>query len=190
MAGWPCLFPFPSIPAIQKEAKRKSLPCSSAATVCQIYITNGPSLAVELFLAAMQRPFAELTDLILFSSGETVPVDPDSFLGGYTPRISFPGLPKLFLSASHIYLVLRNIPHSGSISPEAMAVALSTLTSLKSLTLEFLSLKFSLTGQADVCFPRHALSSPVSQPFGSRGSTNIWRTSLPASIPPNSTPWI
>ena len=188
MTGWPCLFPFPSIPAIQKEAKRTSLPCSSAATVCQIYITNVPSLAVELFLAAMQRPFAKLTDLILFSSDETVPVDPDSFLGRYAPRISFPGLPKLFLSASHIYL--RNILHSGYISPEAMAAALSTLTSLKSLTLEFLSLDFSLTGQADVCFPQHALSSPFSQSFGSRGSANIWRTSWPASIPPNSTPWI
>ena len=84
--------------------------------VCQIYITNVPSLAMEIFLAAMQRPFAELTDLIIFSSDEMVPVDPDSFLGGYVPRleelvldrISFPGLPKLILSASHLlYLMLQ-----------------------------------------------------------------------------------
>ena len=117
--------------------------------VCQIYITNARSSSMEIFLAAMQRPFPELTDLILLSSDETVPVDPDSFLGGNASprleelvldRISFPGLPKVLSSASHLlYLMLQNIPHSGYISPKAMATALSTLTSLESLTLEFLS---------------------------------------------------
>ena len=54
--------------------------------------------------------------------------------------IPFPGLPKLLLSATHLVnLHLYDIPHSGYISPEAMVTALSTLTSLESLSLEFQS---------------------------------------------------
>jgi hypothetical protein len=60
--------------------------------------------------AAMQVPFPELTDLQLFSDGETLPVIPDSFLDGSAPRlrhfildgIPFPELPKLQLSATHL----------------------------------------------------------------------------------------
>jgi hypothetical protein len=76
------------MPAIQKGSEENIIAVLERSDrVCQIYITNVPSLAVEIFLAAMQRPSAELTDLILFSSDETVPVDPDSFLGGYAPRL-------------------------------------------------------------------------------------------------------
>jgi hypothetical protein len=72
----------------------------------------------------------------------------DSFLGGSAPRLRFLGLdripylglPKLLLSATHlVYLHLWNIPHSGYISPEVMVTALSTLTSLGSLTIVFQS---------------------------------------------------
>ena len=75
-----------------------------------------------------------------------MPVLPDSFLGQSAPRlryltltsIPFPGLPKLLLSATHLVnLWLINIPHSGYISPEAMATCLSMLTSLTTLQLEF-----------------------------------------------------
>ena len=98
-------------------------------------------------LAAMQGPFPELTHLTLRSSG-TVPALPDLFLGGSVPRlqilhfrgIPFPGLPNLLLSAPHLFdLSLYDIPHSGYFSPEAMAAALSTLTSLRTLRLEFQS---------------------------------------------------
>jgi hypothetical protein len=100
----------------------------------------------ENVLAAMQVPFPELTDLILLSDNGTASVLPDSFLGGSAPRlrylslydIPFPGLPKLLLSATHLVtLRLWHIPHSGYISPEAMATALSTLTRLDDLELRF-----------------------------------------------------
>ncbi len=56
---------------------------------------------LEKVLAAMRVPFPELTHLQLISDGETVPVIPDSFLGGSAPRLQafqlirvpFPGLP-------------------------------------------------------------------------------------------------
>jgi hypothetical protein len=101
---------------------------------------------LETVSAAMQKPFPELTHLVLVSDGETVL--PDSFLGGSAPRleflylicIPFPGLPKLLLSANHLVkLNLLDIPHSGYISPEAMVTGLSTLTSLEQLMLEFQS---------------------------------------------------
>ena len=103
---------------------------------------------MEIILVAMQQPFPELTYLRLWSIDETVQVVPDSFLGGSAPRlerlwlhfIPFPGLPKLLSSTTHLRsLYLGNIPHSGYFSPDAMVAALSTLTSLNSLTLEFQS---------------------------------------------------
>ena len=65
---------------------------------------------------------------------------PDSFLGGSAPRlrsldlsdISFPGLPELLLSATHVVELHHfDIPRSGYISPKAMATSLSALTSLE-----------------------------------------------------------
>jgi hypothetical protein len=73
-------------------------------------------------------------------------IDPNSFLGGSAPRlqtlilyrIPFPGLPKLLLSATHlVYLHLWRIPHSGYITPEAVATCLSVLTRLESLLVRF-----------------------------------------------------
>ena len=110
------------------------------------------SPAMEEVLAVMQEPFPELTDLQLLSDGEEVdemaPVIPDSFLGGSAPRlrflwldeIPFPGLPNLLLSATHLVnLRLSNITHFGYILPDAMVIALSALTSLDSLLLDFQS---------------------------------------------------
>ena len=111
--------------------------------VCQINLgVLGSHL--DKISAAMQEPFPELTHLELWSYNETEAVLPDSFLGGSAPRlqflllerISYPGLPKLLLSATHLVdLRLFDIPHSGYISPEA----LSTLTSLEQLWLRFQS---------------------------------------------------
>jgi hypothetical protein len=101
---------------------------------------------LENVLAAMQVPFPELTNLALFSDSETPPVIPDSFLGGSAPRlrilsfsgIQFPGLPNLFLTATHLVnLWLSRIPHSGYISPASMVALLSALSSLESLHLRF-----------------------------------------------------
>ena len=101
---------------------------------------------LENVLAAMQVPFPELTELRLNSYDNTPPVIPDSFLGGSAPsllffklvRISFPGLPKLLLFATHlVHLRLSDIPHSGYISPGAMITLLSALSSLETLYLGF-----------------------------------------------------
>ena len=116
--------------------------------VCRIHIGNMSSLDLEKVLAAMQEPFPELTRLFLFPNVITTAVLPDSFSGGSAfrlreldlLRISFPGLPNLLSSATHLtYLNLFGIPHSGYVSPEAMVTALSTLTSLEDLCLEFIS---------------------------------------------------
>ena len=116
--------------------------------VCRINLLKVSRSDFENISAAMQVPFPELTDLQLVSFDETVPVLPDSFLGGSGPRlrllslhgIPFPGLPKLLLSATHLVtLFLCLIPHSGYISPETTATSLSTLTSLERLQLEFQS---------------------------------------------------
>jgi hypothetical protein len=98
----------------------------------------------------MREIFPELTGLDISSSryGTAAIVLPDSFLGGSAPHlqslslehVSFPDLPNLLLSATRLVtLRLDDIPHSGYISPEAMVTALSALTSLRSLRLEFRS---------------------------------------------------
>jgi hypothetical protein len=107
---------------------------------------------IETVWAAMQEPLPELKSLYLSYAVEPridmVPALPDSFLGGSAPclrrfaldAIPFPGLSKLLLSATHLVsLCLINIPHSGYISPEAMATCLSMLTSLNELHLHFQS---------------------------------------------------
>ena len=126
-----------------------ALKCSDR--VCQIDLVISKILGLERFLAATQQPFPELTYLNFrwIGDDETVVV-PDSFFGGFAPRleglqlygIPFPGLPKLLLSATRlVHLHLYAIPHSGYFSPDAMVAALSTLTSLENLTLEFKSPK-------------------------------------------------
>ncbi len=116
--------------------------------VCLVDLLGLVDWQLKKVLAAMQAPFPKLTRLELISHGETQLVAPDAFLGGSAPRlrlfqldgIPFPGLPKLLLSATDlVHLELSNIPHSGYISPEAMATLLSVLSSLKTLHLQFLS---------------------------------------------------
>jgi hypothetical protein len=115
--------------------------------VREIDLSNLWSWGMKKVLAAMQRPFPELTDLELWSNEKTVVVS-DSFLGGSAPllehlmlhSIPFPGLPKLLLSATQLVtLYLHYIPHSGYFPPDAMATVLSTLTSLKFFGLQFIS---------------------------------------------------
>src|SRR5216683_262039 len=114
--------------------------------VCTIKIWGVPNSLLKEF-AAMQEPFPVLTELELRSTDKNAPVLPDSFLGGslrlrwlVLDGIPLPGLPKLLLSTHDLFLLrLWDIPRSGYISPEAMVTALSTLTSLESLVIEFRS---------------------------------------------------
>jgi hypothetical protein len=118
--------------------------------VSQVSLLALANWQLEEVLVAMQVPFPELTEMRLSSHVDTLSVIPipDSFLGGSAPRlrsltlnaIPFPGLPKLFLSATHlVHLKLSNVPHSGYISPEGMVALLSVSSSLESLYLEFRS---------------------------------------------------
>ena len=110
--------------------------------VCQINLVGVPGSRLKNITAAMQFPFPELTHLILGSEDKMVPVLPDSFLGGSAPNllalafqgISFPGLPRLLLSATRLTVLrLDTIPHSEYFPPEAMVTALLSLIDLQCL---------------------------------------------------------
>ena len=89
----------------------------------------------------MREPFPVLTTLRIYSLEHhgIAPALPVEFLGGSAPRLQsiylyalpFPALPTLLLSTSDlVYLHLRNILHTGNISPEAMFVGLAALPNL------------------------------------------------------------
>jgi hypothetical protein len=121
--------------------------------VCEVSLLDSvipgsviPVSQLEKVLAPMHVPFPELTDLRIVSYDETLPVIPDSFLGGSAPRlqhfelkgIPFPGFPKLLLSATHlVHLRLLKILRFGFIPPEAMVALLSVLSNLDTLELDF-----------------------------------------------------
>ncbi|KAI0288898.1 hypothetical protein BC826DRAFT_650827 [Russula brevipes] len=108
-----------------------------------------PNSVLNRFTAAMKEPFPELTYLDLRTiRSDLLLVLPDSFLGGYSPRlqtlrldgISFPAIPKLLSSASDLVEIdFWDIPHSGYILPEAMVTGLSALTRLERLHIRFVS---------------------------------------------------
>jgi hypothetical protein len=113
--------------------------------VCQIFL-DVSSPQFEEVAVALQVPFPELTNLQLSSYDKAVLSLRNSFLGGSAPRlrklqlggISFPGLPRLLLTAPHLVeLHLCDIPYSGYISPEIMVVVLSALINLKSFSFQF-----------------------------------------------------
>ena len=112
--------------------------------ICEMHYHN---VYLGSILDAMMQPFPALTCLSLQYT-DTAPVVPDSFLGGSAPLlrsltmsgVPFPGLPNLLLSAAHlVHLELKDIPHSGYLSPNTMATTFSTLTRLEYLTIEFKS---------------------------------------------------
>ncbi len=148
---------WPALPiVISPVSVKPPLPVSGVANiisalqqhsrVCTIDIWSVPNSLLKEF-AVMQEPFPALTKLGLRSYDENPPVLPGSFLGGSAPSlrqlflygIPFPALPKLLLSTHDLVSLYLDIPRSGYFSPEAMVTALSTLTSLKELHLEFQS---------------------------------------------------
>jgi len=98
--------------------------------------------------SVMQKSFPALTGLIMAEKDRNAPVLPDGFLGCSAPclqkiylhGIPYPALPTLLLSTSDLVgLVLRHIPPTGYISPEAMVVGLAALSRLEILYIEFQS---------------------------------------------------
>ena len=116
--------------------------------VCKIYYCNNEQFQ-DSFLeefAAIDEPFPELTSLELISSGQNVPVFPDSFLGGSAPRlrslvlsgIPYPSIGRLISSTTNlVHLYLWDIPRSGYIAPGTIVPCLSMLPRLETLRLEF-----------------------------------------------------
>ena len=114
--------------------------------VCRINIWGVPNWLLKS--AAIRKGFPELTDLVLHSNEEDVPVIADSILGGSAPRlrslqfigIPFPAVGKLLLSSTHLVTFhLLNIPNSGYIPPEQIATGLSALTMLQEFSIGFRS---------------------------------------------------
>ncbi|KAI9457883.1 hypothetical protein F5148DRAFT_339064 [Russula earlei] len=119
--------------------------------ICQIQLWSIPTSEWERLAAAMQNPFPKLTHLWLFTGYDTVTSLPDSFLGGSAPLLRFlrlencpfPGLPKVLLSSNQLVtLFLFNIPNSGYISLQDLVTALSVLSRLEFLRLEFRSSRY------------------------------------------------
>jgi hypothetical protein len=143
---------------------------------------NIKAFQLQRLASSMQVQFPALKHLTLRCHTFALPLPlpftypapslPDGFLDGLSPRlqhlelhwISFPALPKLLLSVTElVYLSLSKIPHSGYISPDAIASSLAVLSNLKYLTIEF--------------------ESPVSRPGReSRRLPPSTRTILPALI--------
>ncbi|KAI9463765.1 hypothetical protein F5148DRAFT_194526 [Russula earlei] len=116
--------------------------------ICELKLSGIPTSYLERFAGAMRKPFQELTFLRFWVKENTVTSLPDSFLGGSAPLLrqlvlgncSFPGLPKLLLSANHLHrLSLHRIPDSGYVSPQDLATALSVMSRLESFLLGFRS---------------------------------------------------
>ena len=113
--------------------------------VSKINIRAAPNSLSAIF-ASMNEPFPSLTELEIVSRDKVAPVAPDSFLGGFAPRlrslrlagIAFLALPKLLSSTSGLVdLGLWNAPNSGYLSPGEMASCLSALTRLNRFCLHF-----------------------------------------------------
>jgi len=122
------------------------------ARVCEMKLVRLTSSLLERLVSVMQEQFPALTHLFmsstLFPSRSGNSILPEGFLAGSAPRlqslrlrcIAFPTLPKLLLSATDLVdLELRNTPHSGYISPQAIITCLAVLVNLKSFTIGFVS---------------------------------------------------
>ena len=101
---------------------------------------------VERTLAAMQKPFPSLTELVVYFFSEMAAIVPDSLLSGSAPllrslrlkstQFPLPQLQNLILSATNLVeLSIWSIPNSGLISPEAMVTCLSRLKRLEEFEL-------------------------------------------------------
>lgn len=119
--------------------------------VSWIELSGLTSFQLERCASVMQEIYPLLTFLWLELNDVIAPVLTDDFLGGSAPHlrtvllngVPFPTLPKLLLSMSGLVdLQLWNIPATGYFSPEVLAVCLSTLTGLGSLSIEFQSPRF------------------------------------------------
>jgi len=150
---WP---PFPIIVYRPSAVDTNGVENIIAALECHdrlsiIYIDDIRDPEVEKLFTVLHEPLPLLTRFFLESADEydeSVPVLPETFLGGSAPRlqafvlrgIPFPSFPKFILRFTHIaFLHLLDIPNSGYISPEVMATCLTALPNLEDLAIGFRS---------------------------------------------------
>ena len=119
--------------------------------ISEVHIRDIDGSALEKLAAVMQEPFPTLRYFYLSSSSsfaESVPVIPQTFLGGSAPHlrgfilsgIPLLSFPKFVFSATRIEsLAILDIPDSGYISPEVMATCLAALPNLGLLSIGFRS---------------------------------------------------
>ena len=120
--------------------------------ICQIELMVNPSkVPWEYVLAALEKPFPALTDFDLsqwpFLNYNIGYPDPLKFLGGSghlrlrslsLGGVVIPQFPALLTTVTELNnLHLHNIPRYDYFTPDAMAAALSALTSLETLSLRF-----------------------------------------------------
>ncbi|KAI9512607.1 hypothetical protein F5148DRAFT_1161508 [Russula earlei] len=105
--------------------------------VCEIHIADmQDSSLLQRFAGVMQEPFPALTCLECWSINTSVPVLPNSFLGGDAPRLrTLRVLRKLPLSSPD--LVNLHLSKMSYISPKAMVKCLSGLNRLETVHLGF-----------------------------------------------------
>ena len=115
-----------------------------------VHLDGITSLLLEKLVGMMQETFPMMKLVRLWSEDGTVPVLPETFLGGTCPRlhtfwlhgIPFPRLPRLLSSTNDLVVLrLENIPDSGYIPCDVMAASLSTSTKLETLIIEFQSME-------------------------------------------------
>jgi hypothetical protein len=148
--AWPSRIP------IVIEESRPRLPRSGANIIAAlkhhdrvslINLDTTSTVLKGLYTVMTKKPYPVLTQLRLhISNSKSAPVLRDTFLGGSAPRleyldltgIPFPALPKFLPSCHNLAdVLLKKIPNTGYFSPEAMATALSALTKLKYIQIEF-----------------------------------------------------
>ena len=142
---------------------------TSVIWICDI---RGPVL--EKLVTVLHEPFPVLTHFSLVSIDESALALPETFLGGFAPRlqsfaltgIPFPSFPKFILCFTHIlYLHLLKTPNSGYISPEVMATCLAALPGLKCLSVGFRSPPLHLLQSSPPHLTRAALPDLYSLAF-------------------------
>ena len=141
-----CFLPNPS--ADEKGVENVIAAIERRNRISEIHISYPHSSTLAKLVARMHEPLPILTYFFLSSSDDSVPVLPNTFLGGSAPSlrefvlwgIPFPTFPKFALSATYIHtLSLLDIPPPGYISPEVMATSLTALPNLKYLSFGFRS---------------------------------------------------
>ena len=156
--------PFPVVDKNGMENLIAALECHDRISEIHIFDIRGPVL--EKLVTALHEPLTVLKHFSLSSDDELVPVLPETFLGGFAPRlrtfglngIPFPSFPEFVLCFPHIvHLCLEEIPNSGYISPEVMATCMMALPHLEFLSIGFRSLPPRLLQSSPPRFTRAAL---------------------------------